>query len=193
MAISYLIKQSKRSRRVRIAVSGGRVVVTAPMRIGKEYLDRLVASHGAWIERAIRKHEKLTAGISLAHDTFDHREFASMVKAMVKDRYTTIAAPCGVRLGKISVKKMRSRWGSCSGQGNVSINLLLGKLPEELLEYVVIHELCHLVHHNHSKSFWSLVGKYAPEYKSRKRELRRYGHFLAKADPPRNEGLNMVK
>lgn len=193
MNISYIIKPAKWSRRVRIAVSGGRVVVTAPMRIGKEYLDRIVASHEAWIERAIRKHEKLTAGIRLAHDEFDHREFASMAKAMVKDRYSTIAAPCGVRLGKISVKKMRSRWGSCSSRGNISINLLLGHLPAELLEYVVIHEICHLVHHNHSKRFWSLVAASEPAFKTRKAELRRYSHFLASNDPPRTGTNYMVK
>jgi predicted metal-dependent hydrolase len=188
----YIIKPSKRSHRIRISVSGGRVIITAPPRVSQAYLDRIVESHRGWIERAIRKHEKLTAGVKLSQDVFDKNGFVDYTKALVKDNYMLIAAPYRVKLGKVSIKKMRSRWGSCSGRGNVSINMLLGKLPEELLEYVVIHELCHLVHHNHSRSFWSLVEKFTPEYKARKRELRRYAHFLAMSDPPRNSGEDMM-
>ena len=193
MAISYLIKQSKRSRRVRISVTGGRVIVTAPMRIGKEHLDCIVASHEAWINKVIHRYKKMTAGVKFSRDVFDKKEFIGTVKAMVEDRYRSIAAPYGIRLGKIRVKKMRSRWGSCSGQGNISINLLLGHLPPELLEYVVVHELCHLVHHDHSKRFWSLVAASEPAFKARKAELRRYSHFLASADIPRSADADMVK
>lgn len=192
MTFQYIIKNSKRSRRIRISVSGGRVIVTAPTRVNRDQLDRLVDHHRDWIERAIRKHERLAEGVKLSRDIFDKNEFAARTKALIEDSYKLIAAPYRVKLGKISIKKMRSRWGSCSGRGNVSINLLLGKLPEELLEYVVIHELCHLVHHNHSKSFWSLVEKFTPEFKIRKRELRRYAHFLAMSDLPRNSGEDMM-
>jgi predicted metal-dependent hydrolase len=193
MTISYLTKQSKRSRRVRISISGGRVIVTAPLRVNKEHLDRIVADHEAWINKVIRRYKKMTAGVKLSRDVFDKKEFMGTVKAMVDERYRSIAAPFGVRLGHVAVKKMRSRWGSCSSRGNISINLLLGHLPAELLEYVVIHEICHLVHHNHSKLFWSLVAASEPAFKTRKAELRRYSHFLASNDPPRTGTNYMVK
>jgi len=179
MTISYLIKQSKRSRRVRISISGGRVIVTAPLRVSKEHLDHIVADHEAWINKVIRRYQKMTAGVKLSRDIFNKKEFMGTVKAMVEDRYRSIAAPFGVRLGHVAVKKMRSRWGSCSSRGNISINLLLGHLPFELLEYVVIHEICHLVHHNHSKRFWSLVAVSEAAFNARKAELRRYSHFLS--------------
>jgi Predicted metal-dependent hydrolase len=193
MSIQYIVKINKRSRRVRIAVSGGRVVVTAPPRVSKEHLDRIVLNHEAWINNVIRRYKKMTVGVKLSRDIFDKKEFIGTVKAMVEDRYRSIAAPFGVRLGKVAVKKMRSRWGSCSGQGNISINLLLGHLPSELLEYVVIHEICHLVHHNHSKRFWSLVAVSEAAFKARKTELRRYGHFLVGSDMPRAADADMVK
>jgi predicted metal-dependent hydrolase len=178
MNIQYIVKLSKRSRRVRIAIVGGRVVISAPYRFGKEYLDHVVAKHEAWINNAIRRHEKLIAGVRLEKDSFENKEFVGRAKDLVKAGYLKIAAPYGVKLSKLSIKKMRSRWGSCSGRGNVSINLLLGHLPEELLEYVIVHELCHLVHHNHSKRFWALVAAHSPDFKKQKMELRRYGHFL---------------
>jgi len=192
MNIQYTVKPSKRSRKVHIAVSGGRVIVTAPLRVSKEYLDRMVADHEAWINKVIRRYKKLTAGVKLSRDIFDKKEFIGTVKAMVEDRYRSIAATHGVRLGHVAVKKMRSRWGSCSGRGNISINLLLGHLPIELLEYVVIHELCHLVHHNHSKKFWSLVAVNEPAFKARKEELRRYSYFLAGADMPRDADADVM-
>ncbi len=193
MNIQYTVKPSKRSRRVRIAVSGGRVVVTAPPRMEASHLDRLVARYEPWIVKALRRQARLTAGVKLAHDTFDKNEFAARAKALVKERYLAIAAAHGVRLGHISVKKMRSRWGSCSGQGNISINLLLGHLPPELLAYVVVHEICHLVHHNHSPRFWALVAAHEGAFKTHKAALRRYSHFLSGADMPRGADADMVK
>jgi len=193
MNIQYTVKTSKRSRRIRIAVSGGRVIVTAPSRVSKEYLDRIVLNHEAWINKVIRRYNKMTAGVKLSRDVFDKKEFMGTVKAMVEGRYRSIAAPFGVRLGHVAVKKMRSRWGSCSGRGNISINLLLGRLPDELLEYVIVHEVCHLVHHNHSKKFWSLVAASEAAFKARKADLRRYSHFLAGSDLPRGGMDYMVK
>jgi predicted metal-dependent hydrolase len=178
---------------VRIAVSGGRVVVTAPPRVSHGQLDRMIMDHRDWIERVIHKHKKLTDGVFLEKDIFDKKEFAYLVKDLVEKQYATIASAYGVKLGKISVKKMRSRWGSCSGRGNISINLLLGHLPEELLRYVIIHELCHLVHHNHSQRFWSLVAAHAPGYKTQKMALRRYSHFLMVGDMPRDADADMIK
>jgi predicted metal-dependent hydrolase len=192
MNIPYFVKVNKRSRKVKIMVSGGRVIVSAPPRLSKEYLDRLVARYETWIASALRKHEKLIAGIKLMRDVFNKNEFAARTKELLEAHCLAIATPHGVHLGKVTIKKMRSRWGSCSGRGNISINLLLGHLPDELLEYVIVHEVCHLVHRNHSKKFWSLVAANSPEFKERKLELRRYNHFLAANNPPRGKIGDMM-
>ncbi|HLC68982.1 MAG TPA: M48 family metallopeptidase [Candidatus Bilamarchaeaceae archaeon] len=77
-------------------------------------------------------------------------------------------------VGKIRIKGNLSNWGSCSPKNNISINFALLFLPEELLEYVIVHELAHTKIRNHSKHFWNLVEKAMPDYRQRKKELRKY-------------------
>ncbi len=84
----------------------------------------------------------------------------------------------GVRYGRIAIREQRTRWGSCSQKGNLNFNWKLVLAPPEVRDYVVIHELCHLSHLNHSKEFWARVGKFCPEYKIQRRWLRENGHTL---------------
>ena len=72
---------------------------------------------------------------------------------------------------KITVKPMKSCWGRCSSNGSVSLNFYLYEHPKECMDYVVVHELCHLVHMDHSREFWALVEKYIPDYKEIRRRL----------------------
>lgn len=76
---------------------------------------------------------------------------------------------------KVTIKDQRSRWGSCSNNGNLSFNLLLASLPFELIDYVITHELAHLVELNHSKEFWKIVGSIDPEFQYHRKLLRKYG------------------
>lgn len=178
MPFEYRVRRTNRSRKIKIGVDGGEVVVTAPTRVSEAYLEKVVLRHSGWIEKALLKQQKLVAGVKLKNEVVDRKEFLNKVKLLVFEKHQIVSKPAGGRINKVSVRKMRSRWGSCSREGNISINLLLGHLPDELLIYVVVHELCHLVHHNHSKNFWSLVAAHLPDHKLRKRELRRYGHLL---------------
>ncbi len=77
-------------------------------------------------------------------------------------------------LGKIRIRSNLTNWGSCSTKNNISINFALLFLPQELLDYVIVHELAHTKVRNHSQRFWQIVGKILPDYKNRKKELRRY-------------------
>ena len=77
----------------------------------------------------------------------------------------------GVRPSRVSIRGQRSRWGSCSGKGTVSLNWRLMMVPGELVDYVVIHELCHLRHMNHSPRFWAMVSDAVPDFQQRRRRL----------------------
>ncbi len=76
--------------------------------------------------------------------------------------------------GKGSIRNQESRWGSCSANGNIQLNQKLLFLPEELVHYILVHELCHTVHMNHSKAFWQLVRQFEPEYKKHENEVRHH-------------------
>jgi predicted metal-dependent hydrolase len=79
---------------------------------------------------------------------------------------------------RVTLRDMSSRWGSCSSTGNLSFNWKLVMAPPEILDYIVVHELCHFVHPNHSKDFWDLVESYLPDYEAPRRWLRRKGATL---------------
>ena len=77
-------------------------------------------------------------------------------------------------IGRISIRDQKSRWGSCSSKGNLNFNYKIFFLPIELVDYIVVHEICHLGEFNHSKRFWALVEKQCPDYKKRVEELSKF-------------------
>jgi predicted metal-dependent hydrolase len=85
----------------------------------------------------------------------------------------------GFTYARIAIKEQKSRWGSCSRHGNLNFNWRLLLAPLEVLDYVAIHELCHLREMNHSERFWSLVSRTCPQYRERRRWLRSHGHELS--------------
>jgi predicted metal-dependent hydrolase len=89
-------------------------------------------------------------------------------------RTQQLAELYGFKFNKVSVKKLKSRWGSCSSKNNLSFNYKLMHFNTKVIDYVIVHELCHLIEMNHSKNFWLLVQKIIPDYKVCKRELSFY-------------------
>ncbi|MBN2167945.1 MAG: M48 family metallopeptidase [Actinobacteria bacterium] len=83
-----------------------------------------------------------------------------------------IAVEQDFKIRNIKVRFQKTRWGSCSGDDNISLNAKLLFLPGELVEYIFFHELCHTVHKNHSPEFWSLLEKHVPDFKTRRKELK---------------------
>ena len=81
----------------------------------------------------------------------------------------------GVTCGRISIREQKTRWGSCSGQGNLNFNWKLILMPPEILDYVVVHELAHRKQMNHSPAFWAEVERILPDWRERRRWLREKG------------------
>ncbi|WP_051241119.1 M48 family metallopeptidase [Vibrio litoralis] len=91
------------------------------------------------------------------------------------ERYRTVI---GVETGVIRIKEFKSRWGSCTSYGDLEFNWLIVMAPNRIVDYVVIHELCHLIHHDHSPSFWKEVERVMPDYREHKAWLKEHGHRL---------------
>lgn len=85
----------------------------------------------------------------------------------------------GLNISKLTIRSQKTRWGSCSSRASVSLNYKLVFLPEKLAKYIVIHELCHIKHFDHSKQFWALVEQYEPEYKECRKLLNKMSLHLS--------------
>ncbi len=107
-------------------------------------------------------------------------DFVSRAKAreIISSSVSYWSSRMGVRYGRIAIREQKTRWGSCSEKGNLNFNWRLVLAPPEIRDYVVIHELSHLAHLNHSREFWNKVAEFCPEYKTRRRWLKENGHTL---------------
>lgn len=101
-----------------------------------------------------------------------------------RERADHFAVVLGVTYGKISVKDQRTLWGSCTPEGNLNFNWRLTLAPPEVLDYLVIHELAHRAHMNHSRRFWEVVEKACPDHKAHRKWLRKNGRALYEAKKP---------
>lgn len=115
--------------------------------------------------------EKIVQQFLLEIYTLEARQY-------LPERVKLLAEKSGFKYGRLSFRNNISNWGSCSFENNISLNVKLMKLPDEIIDYVILHELCHTVEKNHSASFWKLVGKVCPDYIQLRARLRKYNTRL---------------
>ena len=101
--------------------------------------------------------------------------YRQLARRVIGQRVSYFAAKMGVTCGRISIREQKTRWGSCSGQGNLNFNWKLILMPPEILDYVVVHELAHRKQMNHSPAFWAEVERILPDWRERRRWLREKG------------------
>jgi predicted metal-dependent hydrolase len=110
---------------------------------------------------------------------YDIKEWYRRQTALiVAERLPVISRKLDLQYNKVSIKSQTSRWGSCSKKRNLNFNLLLAAVPIKVIDYVLTHELIHLIELNHSKRFWSIVASAYPEYKKYREWLNRYGPLI---------------
>lgn len=171
---SVTLKKNARSRRLSLTVKSPReVVVTLPFmvtyRMGLAFLD----SKEEWVTRTQgRLMEKIGAAHTASPEEIE--ELRRLAKAELPQRLSELAREHGFAYSGVRIKHNSSNWGSCSRKGNINLNLNLMRVPEELREYVMLHELCHLRHPNHGAQFHSLLESLCPDHRRKERELRRY-------------------
>lgn len=134
------------------------------------------------IERYIQKmQQRFEQKESAAQDALSGEELRALAdKALrcIPQRVEHFAKIVGVSYGKITIRSQKTRWASCSSRGNLNFNCLLMLTPEDVIDYVVVHELCHRKEMNHSKAFWNEVEKVIPDYKDKVRWLKDNGGAL---------------
>lgn len=173
--IDYELKESKRSSRVRLSVFyGGKVAVTMPRGFSIEKMEKFILEKAEWVLEKIKTmEEKDFNPVFHNFSKREYKEFKNQALILAERKTEELNKYYGFSYNKISVRNSRSRWGSCSEKKNLNFNYKIIFLPEGLLNYIIIHELCHLREMNHSKRFWNLVEKTVPDYKEMRKKMRR--------------------
>lgn len=175
-----------RSKRKTLAIEirpDMRVVVRAPEKIPQNEIMKFVEEKQNWIKKhlvqmyfkaeEIKKQKKEPALTNA-----DIEKLCQKALSVIPDKVKYYAEIMGVTYGRITIRNQKTRWGSCSNKGNLNFNCLLMLMPDKVLDYVVVHELCHLKQMNHSKKFWMEVERYMPDYQNYKKWLNENGGAL---------------
>lgn len=171
-----------RSNRKTVAIqvnSDLSVTVRAPYSASEKDIEEILKKKEAWISRHIEKIKKTKERFEAEPTEKLTREkviaLAEEALKVIPERVEYFAKVIGVTYGKITVRNQKTRWGSCSSKGNLNFNCLLMLASPEVLDYVVVHELCHRKQMNHSKAFWLEVEKVLPNYKEVRKWLKEEG------------------
>ena len=172
-SITYRLVRSDR-RTISIQITAEGVLVRAPRRMTDGQIKAFVQSKESWIRAHLQNRPAPVPA-------FSAEELAALVrqaKEVIPGKVAHYAALVGVRYDKITVRSQKTRWGSCSAKGNLSFNCLLMLVPEKVLDYVIVHELCHRREMNHSAKFWALVAQVLPNWRECRDWLRKNGTAL---------------
>lgn len=168
-----IIRSERKTIAIEIKPDGG-VRVRIPRRMSKRTAEAFVEEHMDWIK--VHQAKMLEKVKEQAGEPLTERELSELFKQsrqFIPERVEYYAEKIGLSYGKITIRNQRTRWGSCSAKGNLNFNCQLMRLPEELIDYVVVHELCHRKEMNHSAAFWSEVEKVLPDYRERRKKLKK--------------------
>ncbi|MDR0817647.1 MAG: M48 family metallopeptidase [Clostridiales Family XIII bacterium] len=171
--MEYRLTRSRR-RTITIRVTKDAVLdVRAPMRTSVREIEGFLRSKQKWIDRHMKEARdaaKSRAEFSVSPAVV--KQLRDKAKAVLTERTEHYAELMGVRPASVRVGSAKSRWGSCSSAGRINYAWYIIMGDDELIDYLVVHELTHLTHMNHSKRFWDAVGIYIPDAKSCRKRLR---------------------
>ncbi len=158
------------------------VTVRVPRRTVKKDIERILREKEPWILKHIEQMRKKNIELEASHQELLTEEeingLAEKAHRIIPARAAHFAKIIGVTYGRITIRNQKTRWGSCSSKGNLNFNCLLMLMPPEVIDYVVVHELCHRKEMNHSKAFWNEVEKVLPDYRTQVRWLKNEGNNI---------------
>ena len=174
----HVIRSARKSFAVEIRRDS--LTVRAPLQATDAEVGRFLMDHRQLIDKHLQKaRERERELSSIAPLTkAELRQLADQAVRIIPERVWHYAPLIGVTYGRITIRNQKSKWGSCSARGNLNFNCLLMDAPGEVLDYVVVHELCHRKEMNHSPAFWAEVARVCPDYKAHIKWLKTEGQGL---------------
>lgn len=176
LSLTYVVRRSRRARRHTLSVfRDGTVRVTMPYRADDSRTEEFVKSHSEWITRKLEQFKDLPQPQPpLRGHIHEYKKLKETARAHAHARLAHFNEHYNFKYGRIAIKNMNTRWGSCSAKGNLNFHYKLALLPPELTDYLVVHELCHIGQMNHSEKFWALVAQALPNYTVLRKKLRSF-------------------
>lgn len=174
-----VIRSDRRSISLEITPAG-EVLVRAPRRMPEAEIRKFVQEKSSWLTKHLAKREADKAALE-TEGFFTEEEIkrlCKLAKQIIPEKVAYYARLMGVTYGRIAIRKQKTKWGSCSQDGNLNFNCLLMMAPPEVLDYVVVHELCHRLEMNHSARFWAKVEHVMPNYRVPRKWLKDNGGRL---------------
>ena len=177
--------QRSRRRSISLCISDdGAVLVKAPLFMSDAAISKFLAEKQGWLDKKLKEAAAARQEVERL-GRFSAEELAAIrkrAKEIIPERVAHYSKLSGISYGRISIRLQKSRWGSCSARGNLNFNCLLVLMPPEILDSVVVHELCHRRHMNHSKAFYAEVLRLFPDYRRCSAWLKEHGGvYLARA------------
>lgn len=170
--IEYTLRLSTRAKHLGLSVQpGARVVATLPERKSIRSMERFMQKHHQWLLNTIDDFLRAGNPVPAVGSRAEYHKHKEAARELIHRKLEQFNAHYDFSYNRVSIRNQKTRWGSCSAKGNLNFNYKLLFLPEELVDYVVVHELCHLQELNHSQKFWALVARTIPDVRRRKREL----------------------
>lgn len=169
-----IIKSNRKTIAIQIKPDG-QVIVRCPKQMHIADVRRLAESKAERIQKHLAKVSK-SSGPKFT--TGQIEQLREQAKTRIAERVQHYAPIVGVSYGRITIRTQHTRWGSCSSKGNLNFNCLLALAPKHVMDYVVVHELCHRKELNHSERFWKEVERVLPDYKAQRKWLRENGNEM---------------
>lgn len=177
--------QMIRSKRKTVGISvkpGGEIIIRAPRLLPQAAVLSFVYQKTDWLLSAYdNQKDRMPQNADVPKDAATlalEKRYRNAAKEYIPKRVEYYHQFTGGSFNKITIRDQKTRWGSCSANGTLSFNYRLMLAPPKVLDYVVVHELCHLTHMNHSKAFWDMVASILPDYKDYRKWLKDNGHTL---------------
>lgn len=167
-------------KHIYLRIYDSHVEVSSNKFVSDDYIKKFILKH---IDHIIEKQKSVNYyylfGKKYIKNGIDEKEiYKNKLPEVILPMVYKYSNKMNLHPSKISFRFNKTRWGSCSYKNSVSFNYYLAKLPVELIEYVVVHELAHIKHKNHGKDFWALVEKYLPDVKERRKNLRKFEKII---------------